>query len=35
VGAYLDAYLPQLDERYNQDWALGALLHLDAVLSTG
>jgi hypothetical protein len=35
VGAYLHAYLPQLDERYNQDWALGALLHLDAVLSTG
>jgi hypothetical protein len=34
LAAYLDAYLPQLDKRYDQDWALGALLHTDAVLGT-
>ncbi|MGW4469721.1 DUF6000 family protein [Nonomuraea sp. NPDC004354] len=27
--AYLDRYLPQLDCRYDQDDAMGALLHLD------
>jgi hypothetical protein len=27
---YLDHYLPELDERYDQPHALGALLHLDA-----
>jgi hypothetical protein len=32
--SYLDTYLPQLDKRYDQDWALGALLHIDAVLGT-
>lgn len=30
--SYLDTYLPQFDKRYDQDWALGALLHIDAVL---
>jgi hypothetical protein len=30
----LDTYLPQLDNRYEQDWALGASLHIDAVLGT-
>jgi hypothetical protein len=34
LAAYLDAYLPQLDKRYDQDWALGALLHLDVKLGT-
>ena len=34
LAAYLDAYLPQPDKRYDQDWALGALLHIDAVLGT-
>lgn len=34
LASYLDAYLPQLDNRYDQDWALGALLHVDAVLGT-
>jgi len=34
LAAYLDAYLPQLDKRYDQDWALGALLHIDTVLGT-
>lgn len=34
LAAYLDAYLPQLDKRYDQHWALGALLHLDRRLST-
>ena len=34
LAAYLDTYLPQLDKRYDQDWALGALLHLDAQLKT-
>ena len=31
--AYLDAYLPQPDKRYDQHWALGALLHLDEQLT--
>jgi Family of unknown function (DUF6000) len=35
LTSYLDTYLPQLDNRYDQDWALGALLHIDAVLGTG
>jgi hypothetical protein len=34
LAAYLDAYLPQLDKRYDQHWALGALLHLDEQLKT-
>ncbi len=35
LASYLDTYLPQVDNRYDQDWALGALLHIDAVLGTG
>ncbi|BCJ65693.1 DUF6000 family protein [Polymorphospora rubra] len=31
---YLDHYLPQVDLRYDQDWALGALMHLDTSLGT-
>ena len=31
---YLDRYLPQIDLRYDQPWALGALLHLDTQLGT-
>ncbi|WP_459648548.1 DUF6000 family protein [Kitasatospora sp. Ki12] len=31
---YLDHYLPRLDLHYDQGFALGALLHLDAVLGT-
>ncbi len=34
LASYLDTYLPQLDKRYDQDWALGALLHVDAELGT-
>lgn len=34
LATYLDSYLPQPDKRYDQDWALGALLHIDAVLDT-
>jgi len=34
LAAYLDTYLPQLDKRYDQDWALGALLHVDQQLGT-
>lgn len=34
LAAYLDVYLPQPDKRYDQDWALGALLHIDAILGT-
>lgn len=34
LATYLDSFLPQLDKRYDQDWALGALLHIDAVLDT-
>lgn len=33
--AYLDRYLPQLDRRYDQGWALGALLFLDHRLGAG
>ncbi|MFD1939613.1 DUF6000 family protein, partial [Nonomuraea mangrovi] len=29
LTAYLDRYLPQLDCRYDQNDAMGALLHLD------
>jgi hypothetical protein len=32
--AYLDTYLPQVDKRYDQTWALGALLHIDALSGT-
>jgi hypothetical protein len=35
LASYLDAYLPQVDNRYDQDWALGAILHIDTVLGTG
>lgn len=31
---YLDRYLPRLDLFYDQPWAMGALLHLDARLGT-
>jgi len=33
LAAYLDTYLPQPDKRYDQHWALGALLHLDEQLA--
>jgi hypothetical protein len=33
LAAYLDTYLPQPDKRYDQHWALGALLHLDDQLT--
>ena len=29
LAAYLDRYLPQVGKRYDQPWALGALLHVD------
>jgi hypothetical protein len=29
LAGYLDRYLPQPDLRYDQPWAIGALLHLD------
>ncbi|WP_067185565.1 DUF6000 family protein [Microtetraspora niveoalba] len=32
--AYLDRYLPDPTCHYNQDWAMGALLHLDERLRT-
>ncbi|MEN3615427.1 DUF6000 family protein [Plantactinospora sp. ZYX-F-223] len=32
--AYLDRYLPRLDLRYDQRWALGALQHVDLRLGT-
>ena len=32
LAAYLDRYLPRVDLRYDQDWAIGALLHVDARL---
>jgi hypothetical protein len=31
--AYLDTYLPQPDKRYDQHWAIGALLYLDEQLT--
>jgi hypothetical protein len=34
LASYLDTYLPQPGNFYDQDWALGALLHIDAVLGT-
>ena len=34
LASYLDTYLPQLESRYDQDWAMGALLHIDAALGT-
>jgi Family of unknown function (DUF6000) len=34
LAAYLSQYLPQPDKRYDQHWALGALMHLDAQLKT-
>ncbi|TDE22065.1 DUF6000 family protein [Actinomadura sp. 6K520] len=34
LAAYLDHYLPRADCHYNQDAAIGALLHLDEVLGT-
>jgi hypothetical protein len=34
LAAHLDAYLPQPDKRYDQHWALGALLHLDEQLKS-
>ncbi|SBT40917.1 DUF6000 family protein [Micromonospora auratinigra] len=35
LSAYLDRYLPRLDLRYDQHWALAALRHLDTRLGTG
>jgi hypothetical protein len=32
LAAYLDTYLPQRDKRYDQHWALGALMYLDEQL---
>ncbi|MFB4262549.1 DUF6000 family protein [Nonomuraea sp. GTA35] len=34
LTAYLDRYLPQPDCHYDQDWALGGLMHLDAALGS-
>jgi hypothetical protein len=34
LTAYLDHYLRRPDLRYDQDWALGALQHIDASLGT-
>jgi len=34
LSAYLDNYLPDPGKRYDQPWALGALLHIDDQLST-
>ncbi|MGH3393005.1 MAG: DUF6000 family protein [Actinomadura sp.] len=34
LAAYLDRFLPRKDCHYNQDWAIGALLHLDQKLGT-
>lgn len=34
LAAFLDRYLPRKDCQYNQDRAIGALLHLDAKLGT-
>ena len=34
LAAYLATYLPQADKRHDQDWALSALLHIDAALGT-
>jgi Family of unknown function (DUF6000) len=33
LASYLDAYMPQPDKRYDQHWALGALLYLDEQLA--
>jgi Family of unknown function (DUF6000) len=33
LTSYLDTYLPQPDKRYDQHWALGALLYLDEQLT--
>ena len=35
LASYLETYLPQVDNGFDPDWALGALLHIDAVLGTG
>ncbi|MEV6969191.1 DUF6000 family protein [Hamadaea sp. NPDC051192] len=32
--AYLDRYLPRIELRYDQHWAMAALVHLDAVRGT-
>jgi hypothetical protein len=34
LTAYLERYLPRIDLRYDQAWALGALLHLDERLGS-
>ncbi|MFE5141237.1 DUF6000 family protein, partial [Streptomyces fagopyri] len=34
LSAYLDRYLRRPECRYDQEWALGALLHLDHALDT-
>jgi hypothetical protein len=33
LATYLDTYLPQPDKRFDQHWALGALLYLDEQLT--
>jgi hypothetical protein len=35
LRTYLKLWLPRIDRRYDQDWVLGALLHLDSVLGAG
>src|SRR4051794_25268551 len=34
LAAYLERYLPRSDLDYDQSWAMGALLHIDAALGT-
>lgn len=34
LTAYLNRYLPRIDCRYDQQWAIGALLHIDEKLQT-
>ncbi|SDZ30137.1 hypothetical protein SAMN05421504_11266 [Amycolatopsis xylanica] len=35
LAAYLETYLPRTDLQYDQDWAFGALQHIDAGLGSG
>ena len=35
LAQYLQRYLPQTQLRYDQQWAFGALLHIDEKLGTG
>ncbi|MCP2327334.1 hypothetical protein HDA40_005841 [Hamadaea flava] len=34
LAEYLDRYLPQIERRYDQRWAMAALVHLDSVRGT-